>query len=180
MRNFKTDSIIIKRRNVGEADRLITIFTKFGGKFSIKAPGVRRITSRRSSHIELLNLSTLTLYNSSRTSVPILIEAQMINDFEAIKTDLKKIGFAFYICELIDKLCPDNQENRGIFYLIKETFEKLEVLQNGQKLIDEFEERALILLGFMPQSYFISDRHAFIEQILERKINTRRILPLLV
>ncbi|MEK7186665.1 MAG: DNA repair protein RecO [Patescibacteria group bacterium] len=180
MRSYKTEGIVIKRSNIGEADRLLTIFTKFNGKMRVKAPGVRRIPSRRSSHIELLNVSVLTLYSSSRSNMPIVTEANTLNDFGDIKSNLKKIGFAFYICELIDKLCPDHQENRSIFYLIKETLEKLEASVNESRLIDEFEENALSLLGFMPQRYLLTDRQAFIEQILEKRLNTRRILPLLV
>src|SRR3990167_284518 len=141
MKSLKTEGIIIRRRNIGEADRIITVFTRYNGKLRIKAPGVRKITSRRSPHIELLNLSVLTLYNSSRSQVPILTEAQTIYSFDIVKADLKKIGFAFYICELIDKLCPDSQENRRIFYLLRDTFEKLESL-SCEAAVNEFEEKA--------------------------------------
>ncbi|GIV45007.1 MAG: hypothetical protein KatS3mg035_2130 [Bacteroidia bacterium] len=83
MRNFKTEGIIIKRRNVLEADRIITVFTREHGKLQIKARGVRRITSKRASHIELLNYAQLSLYKGS--SLPILVEAQMIESFSDIK-----------------------------------------------------------------------------------------------
>ena len=65
-RAYKTEAIIIKRRNFGEADRILTILTKNYGKIQVRAPGVRKITSRRSSHIELLNFSSLTLYRRFR------------------------------------------------------------------------------------------------------------------
>ena len=179
MKSLKTEGIIIRRRNIGEADRIITVFTRYNGKLRIKAPGVRKITSRRSPHIELLNLSVLTLYNSSRSQVPILTEAQTIYSFDIVKADLKKIGFAFYICELIDKLCPDSQENRSIFYLLKQTLEEL-TYSNESRVIDEFEEKILSALGFMPYKHPLLDRQAFIEQILEEKLRTRDILPLLL
>ncbi|MEK7572868.1 MAG: DNA repair protein RecO [Patescibacteria group bacterium] len=178
MRSFKTEGIVIRRRNIGEADRLLTIFTKESGKIRIKAPGVRRITSRRSPHIELLNLSALTLYSSSRSNIPLLTEAQTIRDFDFIKKDLKRIGFAFYICELVDKLCPPDQENRRIFYLLRETLEKLEFISEKEALVNEFEEKALSYLGFMPHEYQLSDRQAFIEKILEKKMRTSELLPL--
>ena len=57
MRSFKTEGIVIKRRNFNEADRIITVFSKRNGKINIKASGVRKITSRRSPHLELLNYS---------------------------------------------------------------------------------------------------------------------------
>ena len=178
MRSFKTEGIVINRRNAGEADRLLTVFTKESGKIRIKAPGVRRVPSRRSPHVELLNLSVLTLYSSSRSNMPILTEAQTVRDFDFIKQDLKRIGFAFYICELVDKLCPDNQENRGIFYLLRDTFEKLETLSHEAEVVNEFEEKALSLLGFMPYEHRLEDRQAFIEKILEKKLRTAEMLPL--
>ena len=181
MKSLKTEGIIIRRRNIGEADRIITVFTKYNGKLRIKAPGVRKITSRRSPHIELLNLSVLTLYNSSRSQVPILTEAQTIYSFDIVKADLKKIGFAFYICELLDNLCPERQENRKIFYLTQEIFEKLEgSLEEEEKIVDEFEENILSFLGFIPESFALSNRQNFIENIIEKKMRTKDILPLLI
>ncbi len=179
MRSFKTEGIVIRRRNIGEADRLLTIFTKESGKIRIKAPGVRKITSRRSSHVELLNLSVLTLYKSSRSVVPILTEAQTVHDFDFIKQDLRRIGFAFYICELVDRLCPDNQENRRIFYLLRDTFKKLGSL-SCEAVVNEFEEKALSFLGFMPYEYLLKDRQAFMEKVLEKKLRTAEMLPLFI
>lgn len=179
MRSLKTQGIIIKRRNIGEADRIITIFTRGNGKIKVKAPGVRRITSRRSAHVELLNLSNLALYYGSHSHIPILTEAQTIYNFSLAKTDLRKTGLAFYICELIDGLCPDNQENRKIFYLLKETLERLEKSSSEGKIVDEFEESLLTFLGFLPSSYLLDNRHRFIENILEKKLRTLEILPLL-
>jgi len=181
VRNYQIQGIIIKRKNVGEADRIITVFSKNHGKIRIKAPGVRKITSRRSSHIELFNISVLNLYQSLRGSIPLLTEANVIEDFRIIKKDLKKIGFAFYICELLDNLCPERQENRKIFYLTQEIFEKLEgSLEEEEKIVDEFEENILSFLGFIPESFALSNRQNFIENIIEKKMRTKDILPLLI
>ena len=63
MRTYKIEGIVLRRRNLGEADRILTVLSRESGKISIKAPGVRRIPSRRSSHVELLNHSKFTLYS---------------------------------------------------------------------------------------------------------------------
>ncbi len=117
MRSFKTEGIIIKRKNYNEADRILTVFTKFHGKIQVKAAGIRRIPSRRSAHVELLNYSLLSLYRGR--FYPILTEAQSMDSFSPIKDDLTKVGLAFHLCELIDGLCPENQENTKVFYLLK-------------------------------------------------------------
>jgi len=214
MRSYKTDAIIVKRRNFGEADRVLTVLTKNYGKIQVKAPGVRRITSRRSSHIELLNLVLLTLYRSSRSSLPILTEAQALEEFLSIKKTLRKIGFAYYICELIDTLCAEREENRRIFFLTKDTLFKLADLkidftqdlysrhsglsrislnhgdsgcpaftrmtdsEKGLSIVSDFEDELLVLSGFLPRQHKLVDKMTFIESILEKKLRTRRLLPL--
>src|SRR6476659_9965850 len=99
MRNFRTEGIVIKRKNYGEADRIITILTRDYGKLAVKASGVRKITSRRSSHIELLNHVSLGLYKGN--AFPVLTEAKMVDDFAAVKNDFTKVGLAYHLCELV-------------------------------------------------------------------------------
>ncbi|MDP3988452.1 MAG: DNA repair protein RecO [Candidatus Levybacteria bacterium] len=176
MRSFKTEGIVIKRRNFGEADRILTVFGKHSGKIQIKAGGVRRITSRRSGHIELLNHSMLSLYKGK--SLPILTEAQTVDDFSSIKNNLTKIGFAYHICELIDGLCAENQENRDIFFLLKNTLDKLSKEDEIVFIIHEFEIELLTLLGFWPRNRPAQNLNTsvFIERILERKLKTKPLL----
>src|SRR6185312_12554258 len=117
MRTHTVQAIILKRRNIGEADRILTVFTREQGKLQIKAKGVRKIASKRASHIEPLNKTSLTIYRGS--GMPVLTEATSTEQFSDIKTDLSKVGFAYHICELIDGLCPENQENEAIFTLLE-------------------------------------------------------------
>lgn len=179
MRVLKTEGIIIKRVNVGESDRILTVFTKKEGKIQIKAKGVRKISSRRSSHVELLNLSSLTLYNGGRN--PILTEASTINAHLSIKNNLRKVGVAYHLCELVNGLCADHQENIAVFNLILNSLERLEN-EEGSVLIKEFEKDILTLLGFWPKDKeFDSNKSQFfIENILEKRLKAVNLLPLFV
>ncbi len=125
MRNTRTEGIIIKRKNLGEADRLVTVITPHFGKLTVKATGVRKITSRRSAHIELLNHATLNLYKGK--GMHVLTEVKMLDDHSKIKQDFTKVGFAYHLCELVDGLCPEEQENSNVFYLLKNTLNRLAV-----------------------------------------------------
>ncbi|HZE86582.1 MAG TPA: DNA repair protein RecO [Methylomirabilota bacterium] len=185
MRNFRTEGIVIRRRNFQDADRIITIFTKEHGKLQIKASGIRKISSRRSPHVELLNYSIVNLYNGNK--FPILTEAQTIESFSVIKADLEKIGLAYHLCELIDGLCPENQENRGVFELLKNTLSKLSCHSESfdslrsvgiTKIINEFEVELLSLLGYWNKADFLTDKvdiDHFVENILERKLKSKAI-----
>lgn len=148
MRNFRTEGIIVKRRNLGEADRIITAVTPQYGKIHIKAGGVRKITSKRSAHIELLNSSILSLYKGSGMFV--LTEVKMIQDFQELKNDFNKIGIAYHFCELVDSLCPENQENYTVFSLLKKTLMQLaqiEVVHVQTQVGNGFDEYTLGTFG---------------------------------
>ena len=152
--------------------------TKYNGKIQVKAPGVRKITSRRSSHIELLNLSLLTLYKSSKSFLPLITEAQVLDNFAPIKKDLKKVGFAYYTCELVDKFCPDTQENKRVFNLFSDTLTQLAISSDEGVIVDQFENDLLFLLGYLPKSHAIKNKQEFIEGILERRLASKKLLPL--
>ncbi len=204
MRAFKTEGIIIKRKNIGEADRIITIITPDLGKINIKATGVRRIISRRSPHVELLNYTSLGLYKGK--FLPILTEAKTIDSFSTLKKDLHKIGLVYHLCELINGLCPENQENKAVFELFKDTLHRLsgssvilseaknpclpagKALQGEERsfvntrddivsIIHEFEVELLSLLGYWNNTSVerLWDTQAYIEEIMERKLKSKNI-----
>lgn len=180
MRTFKVEGIVLKRKNSGEADRILTVLSRELGKMKVKAPGVRRIASRRSSHIELLNCSQFTLYSSSKSLMPIATEVQTLNDFSKIKSDLRKIGLALYACELVNGLCADNQENRSVFFHLKSVLLELSRTSDASDLIGKFEKELLRELGFWSEAKLLQtqDSRIVMERLLERKIKTLRIMPL--
>jgi len=177
MRSFRTEGIVIRRSNYSEADRIVTIFTRKLGKIKVKATGVRKIASRRSPHIELFNYCVFELYQGK--GMIILTEVESKESFPLLKTDLKRIGFAYHLCELIDGLCPENQEHEDIFMLLGRTLRKVSKEDNLDLIIHEFELELLKLLGFykFESSKTKINTQNLIEQILERKLKTRQILP---
>lgn len=173
MKTFVVEGVVLKRRNVGEADRILTVFTKTHGKLVLKAVGVRKIASKRSSHIELLNRVSMSVYQGK--GMPILTEATAINSFPMVKDDLTKIGFAYHLCELVDGLCPEGQENSAVFTLLTEVLQDLPQAENLSERIHAFEVSLLATLGYWsPANANIS---YVVESILERKLKTIRMLP---
>lgn len=176
MRNFKTEGIIIRRRNFKDADRILTVLTKDHGKIAVRASGIRKIPSRRSPHVELLNHCVLTLYNGH--AFPILTEAQTVDSFAGVKEDLHKIGLAYHLCELVDGLCPENQENRAVFGLVKTTLTRLSLEKDASLLVRDFQTELLAMLGYWNKQEFLTkdiDMDHFIENILERKLKSKSI-----
>lgn len=174
VRSVKTEGIVIKRKNLGEADKLLTIFTRESGKLQIKAKGVRRITSRRSPHIELLNYASLTLYKSER--MPILTEAQVVHEFSSLKKNLTRVWAAYHLCELIDGLCPENEPHADIFHLFKDTLYRVSYEKQLKPIVSDFEKELLRILGYWNDKKVSPlTTHEFIEDIMERRLKSKYI-----
>lgn len=145
MRGIKVEGIVLKRRNLGEADRILTVFSFQKGKISVLAKGVRRIISRRAGSVELLNRSVMYLYPAR--SFLILTEAVTLDTFQKLKEDLTLSTYAFHIIELVDKLTAENQENRSLYEHLVNVLQRLS-RNPRQILVRAFEVKILSDLGF--------------------------------
>lgn len=146
MPQFKTEGIILKRKDFGEADRILTVFTKRFGKVSVLARGVRKITSRRAGNVELLNRTMMFLHQGK--NFYILTEAESIDTYEKLKSDLTLSTYAYHLIELTDKLTAENQENPILYEHLIAVLEKLS--QNPRQIfIRGFEVKILSNLGFL-------------------------------
>ncbi len=145
MAQYRTDGIILKRSDFGEADRILTIFTQKRGKITALAKGVRRMESRKSGNVELLNW--VTLFLAEGRTMDIVTEAQAKETFIALKEDLVRAGYAYHMLELVDRLLPERQPHPDIFALTTTVLTLLSRTPR-QLIIRAFEVRLLTALGF--------------------------------
>lgn len=145
MATFGTEGIIVKRKNFGEADRILTVITPFKGKISVLAKGVRRITSRRGGNVELLNQVKLHIFQGSGLGV--LTEAESLQTFPKIKNDLILSSYGSHVAELADRLSAENQPNPAVYNLLLIVLTLLEK-EPRQVFIRAYEVKLLTSLGF--------------------------------
>lgn len=173
---YKTEGIILKRRNFGEADKILTIFTKHYGKIKVIAKGIRKITSKKAGALELFNHCKVVLAKGK--DLDIVTETQVINSFSSWRKKLNKVGVAWYFCELVDKLTAEGQTNKDIFELLKNYLENLDQ-KNSSQFIRSFEEHLLNQLGFgIPPQWrsWQGSLKTYIESIAEKEIQTPKML----
>lgn len=184
MRSYKTQGIIIKRINFGEADRILTIFTKRYGKIKAIAKGVRRITSRRGGNLEVFNL--VTVFLTEGRNFEIVTEAEVVKSFLNLRKNLKKVGLAYYFCELVESLCPEKQENERVFELLSKILEDLEEEREIREIREMggkkyFEINLLKELGYLSRDSGYKDFNLkiYLENILQRKLKSERVLNII-
>jgi len=169
MKTFKVEGVVLKRKSLGEADRIITVFTRKYGKMKILAKGVRRIKSRRGPNVELFNQVNLVIHNGR--TFDLLSEAEVVNTFSQIRKNLDLVGLGFHVCEIVDGLCPEHQPYPRVYDLLIKLLNELD-----QGLIHNFEKNLLEELGYLPREHKEVDTTSYIENILERRLKARRVL----
>jgi len=148
-RVYQTEAIVLKRIKLGEADRILTLYTPSLGKIRAVAKGSRRTTSKLGGHVELLTHSQLMLARGR--NLDIVTQAQTIDNFLALKENLDKLSFGLYISELVDSFTPDHVEDRRLFNLLLDTLQQLTQDKDASSILRYFELRLLDYLGYRPQ-----------------------------
>jgi DNA repair protein RecO (recombination protein O) len=149
-RVYRTEAVIIRRSDFGEADRLLTLVTP-QGKRRVVAKGARKTTSRLAGHIELFTHASLLL--AIGRNLDIVTQSVILHSFDNLRGDLRRIGAAYYAAELIDRLTEEDDENRPAFELLVATLLALDTTRNRDLALRFYELHLLGYLGYRPQLY---------------------------
>ena len=152
--NFSSEGLVIKRKNIGEADKIVTIFSKYQGKVSVIAKGVRKVSSRRAGNLELLN--QIKFFAHGNGKLPVVTEVATLTTFKRIKSDLQKLGLAYLLLELIDQFLPEGQENNNLYNQLLLFLEGINQSKNFEKdkvLVASFQIKLLKEMGYLPELY---------------------------
>jgi len=148
-RNYQTEAIIIKKTKLGEADRILTLYTPHLGKIQAVAKGVRRPRSKLSGHLELLTYSLVSLARGRNLDT--ITGSQTINSFLTLKSDLELTSYALYITELVNQFTADHIEDYPLFSLLIETMEQLCLGGNNELVLRYFELHLFERAGYRPR-----------------------------
>ncbi|MEN8253634.1 MAG: DNA repair protein RecO [Patescibacteria group bacterium] len=117
-RSFSTPAIILKRSNVGETDRVLTLLTRKRGKLVCIAKGVRKMGSSKRAYLEPGNYVDAFLIKTK--SMPLLTQAKLINQFSDGNSNLKKIRQLTQVLEIVDRLFVEGEEELELFEQVRE------------------------------------------------------------
>lgn len=176
-KTFSDVGIVIKITDFGEADRFVDLVSKDHGLVNLIAKGVRRITSRRASHLDLLNL---VKFQAARGRSPqILTQAELIEPHLDLKNNLKMARTSFYLAEILNSLLAPEQPDTELFISLKNYLNRLNQLgdkNDSRQLSTDFQLYLLRHLGF-PEPKATSPEAIMnhFEEITSRKIHSRTL-----
>lgn len=148
---LRTYALTLRRRRTREADALLTLFTREGGKAVVSTKSVRKSTSRLAGVTQPYNLLDVILYAKSRDQdIWSLTQASLIRPFNALQTDLRKMTFAACLSEWIDALSGEFQANEAAWTSILEAFERFDAGPIREEDLLYYQWRLLRISGLQP------------------------------
>jgi DNA repair protein RecO (recombination protein O) len=150
-RIYRTEAIVLRRTDFGEADRLLTVFTPERGKVRLIAKGARKPTSRKSGHVELFAHSQFLV--AVGRELDIITQAETMEPFLPVRQDLLRTTYAYYLAELADAFTAERDENRPLFELLKDAFGWLCTADDLPLVARYYELHLLGLAGYQPQLF---------------------------
>jgi DNA repair protein RecO (recombination protein O) len=147
-RVYKTQAIVLRQRKLGEADKIVTLYTSHLGKVDAVAKGVRRTKSRLAGHLEPLTLGSYLL--AEGRDLDIVTQAETIDGFPGLRADLDRVSRGLYCAELVDRLTPERSEGNPVFRLLQQTLGYLDTTGHYDLAVRRFEFRLLEELGYGP------------------------------
>jgi len=151
VRQEKVHGLVLSRRNIGESDRLLTLFTREHGVLKVIAKGVRKIPSRRGGHIEPLTL-ILAVVNGSRGN-RFLMGVETMDYYSSLRINEGALESAYVIAWAIKGLLSEGEEEKQVFNVVCWAYRVMPRLSTARRAMVEGCGLMMIIrkAGLMPQ-----------------------------
>jgi DNA repair protein RecO (recombination protein O) len=146
-KHFQTKGIIIRKVDLNEADRIVTVLTEDNGKIDCIAKGARRIKSRFCGRLDLFNHVRLTCFRGR--DLAIINEVHLLDYFTDTK-ETTKHSVLFYLSELTSRLIQSGQHIEGVYHLLLDTLSHISSSCKTKNLFHSYLIKLLTLTGFLP------------------------------
>jgi len=144
---YRAEAIVIRRGNLGEADRIVTLYTREYGKLAAAAKGARKPGSRFAGRLELFTQLRMLL-GVGRT-LDVVSQVEVIEPFAAIRGDLGRMGAASLIVEVADRATPEREPYPAFYRVLREAL-GLTARGDAQLAAIWFVAQVLALSGYAP------------------------------
>jgi DNA repair protein RecO (recombination protein O) len=151
-RLYKTEAIVLRSMDLGEADRVLTVLTPRLGKLKVIAKGVRRTRSRIGGGLE--PFSDVQLVLAAGRTWDVVTTASLEDPHLGLRNDLHSTAAAWYVVELVDRFCEGAADSHAAFVLLAQALAGLDAPSAAvaRELVTRwFELHLLDAMGFRPE-----------------------------
>jgi len=151
-RLYKTEGIVLRSMDLGEADRVLTVLTPRLGKLRVVAKGIRRPRSRLGGGLE--PFSDVQLVLAIGRTFDVVTQIAIEDPHLGLRDDLQATAEAWYLVELADRFCEGNADSHGPFVLLAQGLAALDAPEGAiarEAVARWFELHLLDTMGFRPE-----------------------------
>lgn len=173
VRSLKTEAIVLKKKDLLNKDVLISLFTSEFGRLMVMAKGIKKLTSRRSPHLQTGNLINILV--SHKNDYYFLQESQIISGFADLKKEETKVKQLYSLLFVLDRLLPEQQKEAKIYNLTKNFLIDLSKSLKSENIIVQYLTDIMLSLGYLDQKVNDIELKSIIEEIINEKIPSLNI-----
>jgi len=148
---YKTEAIVLGHRNIGEADRILTLFSPIKGKIHTVARGVRRPRNHLLGGTQLFTYSDFLIMEGK--SLDSVSQCEIKESFHRIRTNLEHMAYGLYFAELLRASTPEEDKSRELFSFFLKTMYFLQEWSDMELLSRIFEIKLMAIQGFAPEVF---------------------------
>lgn len=151
-RVYKTEGIVLRSMDLGEADRVLTVLTPRLGKLRVIAKGVRRPRSRIGGALE--PFSDVHLVLAVGRTFDVVTSSSLEDAHLGLRNDLYSTAAAWYVVELADRFCEGGADAHEAFRLLAQALSALDAPSDAvarDVVARWFELHLLDAMGFRPE-----------------------------
>jgi DNA repair protein RecO (recombination protein O) len=149
---FKTEAVVLRSIRLGEADRVLHLYTEDRGRIGAVAKGVRRVKSRFGGRLEPLSRVKLVMHEG-RSDLCTITAADTVHAHATLRERRDSIERATDACDAVLKLFDAAEPNRPAYNLL---CHELALLDSDAQLATfaqalAFRMKLLLAAGFVPE-----------------------------
>ena len=116
METYTVEAVVLRTDDFGDANRVVTLFTREFGKIEANAYGCRRSRSPLSGALQMFNHITAQIARG--TKVDTIRDADIINFYDALTSDLERLAYASLLFEIVNRMTLPRQSELETFDLL--------------------------------------------------------------
>ena len=147
----KTEAIIISSMNLGEADKLVTLFSLDRGMLKGVAKNARKSFKRFGAGLESFTLVRAHLYEREHQELARIESVDIIEQHASIGSDLGRAAAGAVMLELVREMSPLGERNARAFLLLSHVLHLMDEGEDPLFLLNIFKIKFLSLVGYQPK-----------------------------
>lgn len=144
---YRDDGVVLRNYKLGEADRIIVLFTRTRGKVRAVAKGVRRTKSKFGSRLEPASIVHAQFYEGR--NLDIVTQVETLTVMPKLRSDLGRYGRATVMLEVVDQITEDGGSQPALYKLLTGALAELD-REGNPLVVPAFVVKILALEGVQP------------------------------